>query len=292
MFTVLPAWDKFAVPSSLFRILVLRLVVRWPLPLGPSHCSCRCALNVLGDHRAACTTSGVLAPRALPLERAIACVCQEARARVGRNVRLAAMNLHVPVHDARRIEVVCNGLPFWHGAQVAVDATIVSPIARDRTPQPRADVPGTVLRNAANRERRQTYPVLGRSRSCRLIVFGVEVGGRWAPEAAAFLRMLARARAASAPPAVRPAAQNVWVLRWSGIIFVAVQHALAWSLLKIPSEAHDSAARMEPALHELLLQVACPIGPGWPVGSRPGKVRAMHRGRCCCPKVAKELAAS
>ena len=163
------------------------------------------------------------------------------------------MNLHVPVHDARRIEVVCNGLPFWHGAQVAVDATIVSPIARGRTPQPRADVVlGTVLRNAAKRERRQTYPVLGRSRSCRLVVFGVEVGGRWAPEAAAFLCMLARARAANAPPAVRPAAQDAWVQRWSGIISVAVQHALASSLLELPSEAHDSAAGMEPALHELL----------------------------------------
>ena len=136
---VLPTWDEFAVPSSLFRILILRRL-RLALPLGPSHCSCRCALDVLGDHRAACATSGVLASRALPLERAIARVCQEAGARVGRNVRLAAMNLHVPVHDARRIEVVCNGLPFWHGAQVAVDATIVSPIARDGTPQPRAEL--------------------------------------------------------------------------------------------------------------------------------------------------------
>ena len=37
-------------------------------------------------------------------------VCQEAGARVGRNVALA--NIDVPVYDARRIEVVCNGLPF------------------------------------------------------------------------------------------------------------------------------------------------------------------------------------
>ena len=153
------------------------------------------------------------------------------------------MNLHVPVHDARRFEVVCNGLPFWHGAQVAVDATIVTSTARDGTPQPRADVvPGTVLRNAANGKRRQTYPELGRSRRCRLVVFGVEVGRRWAPEAAAFLRMLARARAASAPPALRPAAQSAWVQRWSGVIFVAEHRALASSLLELPSEAHDSAA--------------------------------------------------
>ena len=131
-------------------------------------------------------------------------------------------------------------------AAVAVDATIVSPIARDGTRQPRADVvPGTVLRNAANRKRRQTYPELGRSRRCRLIVFGVEVGGRWAPEVAAFLRMLARARAASAPPALRPAAQR----------------ALASSLPELPSEAHDSAAGTEPALHELLADARWHEGP-------------------------------
>ena len=31
-----------------------------------------------------------------------------------------------PAPDARRIEIVCNGLPLWHGAQLAVDTTCVS----------------------------------------------------------------------------------------------------------------------------------------------------------------------
>ena len=40
---------------------------------------------------------------------------------------------------------------------MAVDATIVSPVARDGAPRPRADVvPGIALRNAASRKRRQT----------------------------------------------------------------------------------------------------------------------------------------
>ncbi|CAE7949518.1 unnamed protein product, partial [Symbiodinium sp. KB8] len=43
------------------------------------------------DHRATCATSGILASRAVPIERAIARVCQ----------------------------VVCNGLPLWHAAQLA-----------------------------------------------------------------------------------------------------------------------------------------------------------------------------
>ena len=60
-------------------------------------------------------TGGVLACRALPLERAIARVCQEAGAPVGRNVALAAMNIDVPVHDARRIEGVftSRNLSSW-----------------------------------------------------------------------------------------------------------------------------------------------------------------------------------
>ena len=97
-------------------------------------------------------------------ERAIARVCQEAGARVGRNVALAAMNSDVPVHDARRIEVVCNGLPLWrrwHGAQLAVDATLVSPVTRDGRPHDGADNhPGWAVRNAARRKRRQTYPAV------------------------------------------------------------------------------------------------------------------------------------
>ena len=38
------------------------------------------------------------------------------------------MNVDVPVADARRIEVVANGLLLWHGPQLALDATIVSPL--------------------------------------------------------------------------------------------------------------------------------------------------------------------
>ena len=224
-----------------------------PLPLGPRSCSCRGALDAYGDHRAACSTSGVLASRALPLERAIARVCQEAGARVGRNVALAAMNIDAPVHDARRIEVVCNGLPIWHGAQLAVDATLVSPVTRDGRPHDGADNhPGWAVRNAARRKRRQTYPEIDRSRRCRLVVFGLEVGGRWAEEAATFVRLLARARAASAPATVRNSAQAAWVLRWTGLISVAAQRALAATFLELPLQSELGAAGPPPALHELL----------------------------------------
>ena len=86
-------------------------------------------MDKFGDHRAARANSGVLRPRGVPLEHAAARICREAGARVARNVFLANMNIDVPIEDARQIEVVANGLPFWHGAQLAVDTTLCLPSA-------------------------------------------------------------------------------------------------------------------------------------------------------------------
>ena len=48
---------------------------------------------------------------------------------------------------------------------------------------------------AERRKRRETYPELLRSRRCRLVVLGIETGGRWSDKAASFVRLLARAMA-------------------------------------------------------------------------------------------------
>ena len=120
-------------------------------------------------------------------------------------------------------------------------ATLVSPVTRDGRPHDGAEHrPGWAVRNAARRKRRQTYPEIDRSRR------------RWAEEAATFVRLLARARAAGAPAAVRNAAQAAWVLRWSGLISVAAQRALAATFLELPLQSELAAAGPPPALHELL----------------------------------------
>ena len=138
------------------------------------------------------------------------------------------------------------------GEQLAVDATLVSPLGRDE-PQANADAhPGIVVAQATRRKQRQAYPELGRARRCRLVVFGLEVGGRWAPEAATFIRLLARARAAEVPTSLRAAARAAWVVRWNGILAVAAQRAFAASLLELPPGGKCSAGGPEPALHELL----------------------------------------
>ena len=112
---------------------------------------------------------------------------------------------HVDTQDDRRIEVIANGLPLWGGAQLAVDTTLVSPLTRAGHPRMRGgQYRGTALRDA-RRNKERTYPELLRDRRCRLVVFGIEVGGRWSEEAATFLRLLAHTKARQAsPPAPLP----------------------------------------------------------------------------------------
>ena len=133
-------------------------------------------------------SAGVLVRRAGPLERAVARVCREAGARVATNVFLRDLNLGMPLSDGRRLEVVANGLPGFGGVQVAVDATLVSPVRRDGTNRPRADAePGLALQEATDHKRRRTETEFRGAARCRLVVVALEVGGRWGDETEAFL---------------------------------------------------------------------------------------------------------
>ena len=74
----------------------------------------------------------MLGTRGFPLERATVQVCREAGGRVGidrcvRDLDLGAFN----GLDQRRIEVIVDGFTVWHGAQLAVDTTLVSPLHGD-----------------------------------------------------------------------------------------------------------------------------------------------------------------
>ena len=98
-------------------------------------------------------------------------------------------DLVVQRQDERRIEVIANGLPLWSGAQLAVDTTLVS--ALDSAGQARRhqrSTAGAALR-IARKAKERTYPELLRSERCRLVVLGIELGGRWSTEAAQFIRL-------------------------------------------------------------------------------------------------------
>ena len=124
--------DVVCVPSAHFRALLPRKL-RLSLPLARPRLRVSAALGCLG--------------------------------RPPGSVPLADMIFDVPIQDARRIEVVCTALPFWHGEQLAVDATIVNPVGRRRA----ESRPGVAQAHAAQRKRCHTYPEFSQAR-------------RWFPE--------------------------------------------------------------------------------------------------------------
>ena len=114
-----------------FRLLMCRRL-HLPLPLSLRTCRCGRRLDSFGHHRAACAEAGVSGRRGFPLECATAQVCREAGARVATNVLVRDMDLAAfNALDSRRLKVVADGLTLWHGAQLAIDTTLIFPLRRD-----------------------------------------------------------------------------------------------------------------------------------------------------------------
>ena len=251
-FTTIPSGPEFTYPPDLFRILLLRRL-RLPLPLSVRHCRCRRSLDSLGDHRAACATSGALRSRAGPLERAAARVCREAGARVATNVLVSDLNVSRTNRlDNRRIEVIAHGLPLHNGAQLAVDTTMVSPLTSSGEPRPQGRQPGSPALRAARQAKERTYPELVGGTRCRLVVLAMEVGGKRSKEAADFLRLLAQARNRSVVPALRKAAVQASIARWSAMLTMAAQAPFAASLILQNPASHTTPDGDMPPLSTLL----------------------------------------
>jgi hypothetical protein len=263
--TCLPTNTDTTFSNERFRTLLLRRL-RLPLPLAQASCRCRRFLDHFGDHRAACSTAGVLGRRGVPLEVAAARICREAGARVSTNVMLRDLNLHLPPTDNRRLEVVANGLPLWQGVQLAVDTTLVSPVSRAGRPQPHChSTPGAALARARQRKE-TTYPELLQTHGpgqCRLVVLAVEVGGRMSEETTTFLRLLAQARARSAPQLLKKQVASALLNRWTNLLACAAQQAFAASLLEQPLAGTANVDGQAPDLSDLVCddRWACPPSP-------------------------------
>ena len=125
--------------------------------------------------------------------------------------------------DGRRLEIVAEGLTLFGGCQLALDATVVSPLHGDATHRRRADVEDGVALREARRRKERTYPELcqGNGRA-RLVVIAGEVGGRWSDETKTFLWSLACAKATSVPRRMYGSARAAWYRRWDmplGLLF-------------------------------------------------------------------------
>ena len=246
-FSSFPTSRETRFDSQPFRVLLLRRL-RLPLPLTACRCRCGRLLDVFGHHRAACATVGVLGRRGFALESAAARVCREAGGRVRTNVLVRELDLHPGQNrlDARRLEVVVDGLELFNGAQ---DTTLVSALRADGTVSRKgATVGGEALRRARARKER-TYPELaGEGGRARLVVLAAEVGGRWSNEASQFVRSLAWAKAQSAPESTQTQVAHAWNRRWRKILACTAAKSFANTLLEHasptaaggtkPSEAH------------------------------------------------------
>ena len=117
--------------------------------------------------------------RAVPLEKMWARILREAGARVREHFFLRNAGIEsISPQDGRHIEIVATGLPLHRGVPLAVDATLVSPLHADGSPQPgAASEAGASLRRAEH-SKQTTYPELVDSARLRLVTAAMEAGGR------------------------------------------------------------------------------------------------------------------
>merc|ERR1711966_519906 len=98
---------------------------------------------------------------------------------------------------------IIDGLDLYQGQQIAIDATLVSPLTREGMPRLRSHLVDGAALVDAQRNKERTYHDVVCARRCHLLIAGIETGGRWSIEFSHFIRHLAKARAAACPPLVR-----------------------------------------------------------------------------------------
>ena len=180
--------------ATQFLVLLLR---RLRLPPSLTFVDCRCGLplDACGHHSATCARAGVLGRNGYALHSATAQVCREAGGKVTTNVMVRDLDLAVPnAADARRLEVVVDGLPLFRGAQLPVDTTLVCAL----------HATGLVRRGAAHTDgARSCSTKEGGDLSGAGGASGLSTpcgspnmwGGMWPPETQPFLTQLASAEA-------------------------------------------------------------------------------------------------
>ena len=182
-------------------------------------------------------------------------VFREAGARVRWNVMLRDTSLPgIAASDGRRLEVVATGLPLFQGVPLGVDCTVVSPLHADGSVWSQADVRPGVAIERGEKAKTRTYPDLVGSDRLRLTTLACEVGGRWSMATVELVRALAVAKARQVPTRVRVAAQLGMERRWWSMLSVAVQDALACTLVADGVDVLDGVGGEPPTLCALLCE--------------------------------------
>ena len=131
--------------------------------------------------------------------------------------------------------------------QLAVDTTLVSPLTAAGAPQRAAGRTEGAAVQQARRAKERTYPEFSRAARARLVIFAVEVGGRWSSEAAGFIRLLARARARNRSASSCAASISAYTQRWSVLLSFAAARSFAASLCPSLSLAPQTLKEIRPS---------------------------------------------
>ena len=197
----------------------------------------------------ACAVSGVLGRRGFAVETTAARICREVGARVMVNVFVRDLDLGVVDRlDARRLEIVADGLPLFGGAQLAIDTTLVSAIRQDGTPIRGAATRDGVALAEARRRKARTYPEL--TPGWKGSSGGAGNRGRWSNETASFLSSLAHAESREVAAEMQESARATWRRRWASMLSCAAARACALSLLDL--RASPRADGDVPIVHDVV----------------------------------------
>ena len=112
-------------------------------------------------------------------------------------------------------------------------------------PQPKsAYVDGATFKRARD-DKEEKYGDVYESPHAELLVLAAEVGGRWNDTTLQFVRQLAKHKVRTVPMVLQRSAELAWADRWWTLLGVAVQDALAASVLA-------------PSTHGLVIDASCP----------------------------------
>ena len=164
--------------------------------------------------------------------------------------------LSVDPGDNRRLDVVATGTDLYHGRVLFCDATVRSPLKGNGQPlgDPRAATTNGAVLRRAKQDKEKKYRDLVSSPLAELLVLACEVGGRWNDQATELVRALAKQKVKNEHPLLRRSAELAWHDRWWSLLGVAVQDALAASLLANLGKQFvlDEKVADEPSLDNLL----------------------------------------
>ena len=189
------------------------------------------------------------------MEKTVARIMREAGGRVRENfyLRNAGISAIDPA-DGRHIEVVVSGLPLARGIPLAIDATLVSTLDMRGRPHRQADARPNVCLRRAEHNKERTYPELVGSSRLRLWTVALELGGRFSVASRALLEQAAHARARTEPVTLRSAAAQRWYSRWTTMLSISVQDALAATLVADGAALLDGANGQAPLSVDLWAQ--------------------------------------